>query len=214
DPRGDRGPRAAPRAPARRRGRLGRGARRARHDACRGRRRPARRLRARRPRVPLVLLRAVRQQAAVRHLAPVRAHLRRAPADHERRGHRPRSVVRLPRRDPRDDACRPRGRSRGGGAGAPSRSPYAHGAGPRPHLDPDRRRATRMTTTPHLLPALVTAFGPDGALDLGSCRRLFAWAATLDVEAHFVAGTTGEFVTLSDDERLSVIAVAVDEIGP
>ncbi|MGM7422113.1 dihydrodipicolinate synthase family protein [Cellulosimicrobium sp. CpK407] len=71
-----------------------------------------------------------------------------------------------------------------------------------------------MTTTPHLLPALVTAFGQDGALDLVSCRRLFARAATLDVEAHFVAGTTGEFVTLSDDERLAVIGAAVDEIGP
>lgn len=66
---------------------------------------------------------------------------------------------------------------------------------------------------PHLLPALATAFDRSGSLDLTSCRRLFGWAASLDVEAHFVAGTTGEFIALSDDERIAVITAAIQEIG-
>lgn len=70
-----------------------------------------------------------------------------------------------------------------------------------------------MSTRPHLLPALATAFAHDGTLDLASCRRLFAHVADLDVEAHFVAGTTGEFVALSDDERIAVLEAAVEEIG-
>jgi len=71
-----------------------------------------------------------------------------------------------------------------------------------------------MTDPPVVVSAAPTPFRPDGELDLAGARRMFRHLADSDVGALFVAGTTGEFPALSDDERLSVIESALDAAGP
>ncbi|MFI7078986.1 dihydrodipicolinate synthase family protein [Micromonospora sp. NPDC049903] len=69
-------------------------------------------------------------------------------------------------------------------------------------------------TTANLISAVPTLFAPDGAVDLTATRAAYDQLAAHPVDGVFVAGTTGEFTTLTDDERLEVAAAANDAFGP
>jgi 4-hydroxy-tetrahydrodipicolinate synthase len=64
-----------------------------------------------------------------------------------------------------------------------------------------------------VLSAVPTPFATDGSLDLAGARRLFGFAADR-VDGLFVTGTTGEFPALDDDERLSLVELALEVAGP
>jgi 4-hydroxy-tetrahydrodipicolinate synthase len=60
--------------------------------------------------------------------------------------------------------------------------------------------------------AVPTLFGSDGELDLAANRTLYAFLAG-QLDGLFVAGTSGEFPSLDDSERLSLFEVALAEAG-
>ena len=64
-----------------------------------------------------------------------------------------------------------------------------------------------------VLTAVVTPFRSDGAVDLDAFRRLCAYLVDTGSDGVVVAGTTGEAPTLTDDERLSLLAAAVESVG-
>lgn len=64
-----------------------------------------------------------------------------------------------------------------------------------------------------VLAAVPTPFTADGDLDKDAARRLFGFVAGV-VDGLFVAGTTGEFPSLDDDERLALIEIGLDVAGP
>ncbi len=64
-----------------------------------------------------------------------------------------------------------------------------------------------------VLAAVPTPFAADGTLDLACARRLFGFVAG-HADGLFVAGTTGEFPSLDDGERLSLVEAALDAAGP
>ncbi|MFE0593060.1 dihydrodipicolinate synthase family protein [Micromonospora echinospora] len=72
-----------------------------------------------------------------------------------------------------------------------------------------------MTAYPasNLISALPTLFDAHGEVDLGASKAAYAQLAETPLDGVFVAGTTGEFTTLTDDERLAVCAVAADAFG-
>jgi 4-hydroxy-tetrahydrodipicolinate synthase len=64
-----------------------------------------------------------------------------------------------------------------------------------------------------VIAAVPTLFGSDGAVDLAANRAMYAHVSSL-LDGVLVAGTTGEFPSLSDDERLSLVAAALETAGP
>jgi 4-hydroxy-tetrahydrodipicolinate synthase len=64
-----------------------------------------------------------------------------------------------------------------------------------------------------VLTAIVTPFDSTGAVDHERFRELAAHLVENGSDGLVVAGTTGESPTLTDDERLELIAVAVDAVG-
>lgn len=64
-----------------------------------------------------------------------------------------------------------------------------------------------------VLTAIVTPFDSAGAVDLAAFRRLAAHLVANGSDGLVVTGTTGESPTLSDDERFSLYAAAVEEVG-
>ena len=64
-----------------------------------------------------------------------------------------------------------------------------------------------------VLTAIVTPFDPDGAVDYEAFRALARHLVGNGSDGFVVAGTTGEAPTLSDDERIELFRVAVDEVG-
>jgi 4-hydroxy-tetrahydrodipicolinate synthase len=64
-----------------------------------------------------------------------------------------------------------------------------------------------------VLTAVVTPFDTSGAVDYDRFRTLAAHLVENGSDGLVVAGTTGESPTLSDDERIELIAAAVDAIG-
>jgi 4-hydroxy-tetrahydrodipicolinate synthase len=64
-----------------------------------------------------------------------------------------------------------------------------------------------------VLTAVVTPFRTDGSVDLGAFTRLCAHLVDTGSDGVVVAGTTGEAPTLTDDERLSLFAAAVESVG-
>ena len=64
-----------------------------------------------------------------------------------------------------------------------------------------------------ILTAVVTPFKQDGAVDLGSFRRLVRYLVDNGSDGLVVTGTTGESPTLSDDERFALYDAALEEIG-
>jgi 4-hydroxy-tetrahydrodipicolinate synthase len=60
----------------------------------------------------------------------------------------------------------------------------------------------------------VTPFSEDGSrVDTVALRRFLTWQLDVGVPGVIVLGTTGEFLTLSDDERAQVVETTVDTIG-
>jgi 4-hydroxy-tetrahydrodipicolinate synthase len=64
-----------------------------------------------------------------------------------------------------------------------------------------------------VLTAAVTPFDARGAVDFGRFRDLCRYLVENGSDGVVVAGTTGEAPTLSDEERLTLFATAVDEVG-
>jgi len=64
-----------------------------------------------------------------------------------------------------------------------------------------------------VLTAVVTPFRPDGAVDLDAFRRLCRFLVDNGSDGLVVTGTTGEAPTLTDDERLELYEVALDELN-
>ena len=58
--------------------------------------------------------------------------------------------------------------------------------------------------------ALVTPFRQDGSIDESSFRNLVAWQVESGIDFLVPCGTTGETPTLSHDEWLLVIDLAVE----
>lgn len=67
---------------------------------------------------------------------------------------------------------------------------------------------------PVVVAAVPTPFTADGRVDGATARRLFAEVASSGVEAIMVAGTTGEFPALADDERVELFRIAIEVAGP
>ncbi|MDX6572044.1 MAG: 4-hydroxy-tetrahydrodipicolinate synthase [Gaiellales bacterium] len=61
--------------------------------------------------------------------------------------------------------------------------------------------------------AMVTAFAPDGSLDLEACRALARHLVEHGSEGLVLAGTTGEGPTLNDAEKLALFEAVLDEVG-
>jgi 4-hydroxy-tetrahydrodipicolinate synthase len=64
-----------------------------------------------------------------------------------------------------------------------------------------------------ILTAMVTPFDAAGRLDEASAARLMHHLVEHGSDGLVVAGTTGEAPTLTDEEQLALIALAVDELG-
>jgi 4-hydroxy-tetrahydrodipicolinate synthase len=64
-----------------------------------------------------------------------------------------------------------------------------------------------------VLTAAVTPFDARGAVDFGKFRELCRFLVENGSDGVVVAGSTGESATLSDEERLTLFATAVDELG-
>lgn len=73
-------------------------------------------------------------------------------------------------------------------------------------MSPSPRRIDVLTAVP-------TPFHADESLDLGGVREVFTAVAEAGVDGAFIAGTTGEFTALTDDERIDVIAAGVQVFG-
>ena len=60
----------------------------------------------------------------------------------------------------------------------------------------------------------VTPFSEDGSrVDTDALRRFLSWQLEAGVPGVIVLGTTGEFLTVSDDERTELVATAVRHIA-
>jgi len=61
----------------------------------------------------------------------------------------------------------------------------------------------------------VTPFTEDDdqAVDLPALKRFLDWQLEADVPGLIILGTTGELLTISDDERRAIVETAVDHIG-
>ncbi|MFL5933453.1 MAG: 4-hydroxy-tetrahydrodipicolinate synthase [Gaiellaceae bacterium] len=64
-----------------------------------------------------------------------------------------------------------------------------------------------------VLTAIVTPFDSSGAVDYERFRALVSHLVDNGSDGVVVAGTTGESPTLSDDERIELVAAAVDAVG-
>src|SRR5438105_4412377 len=63
-----------------------------------------------------------------------------------------------------------------------------------------------------ILTAMVTPFGADGRIDEDAAVRLMHHLVDHGADGLVVCGTTGEAVTLTDDEQMRMIRLAVDEM--
>ena len=64
-----------------------------------------------------------------------------------------------------------------------------------------------------VITAMVTPFAADGAIDVDATRRLARYLIDNGSHGLVVAGTTGEAPTLSDDEKLRLFDIVLDEVG-
>ena len=64
-----------------------------------------------------------------------------------------------------------------------------------------------------VVPPTVTAFGPDGSLDLEGTAAHARFVVDRGVHAVFPLGTNGEFALLDAEERDRVVGAVVDEVG-
>lgn len=70
-----------------------------------------------------------------------------------------------------------------------------------------------MTPFQGVLTAMVTPFSDDGSLDADGARKLASYLVENGSHGVVVAGTTGESATLTDDEKIELLEVVLDEIG-
>lgn len=63
------------------------------------------------------------------------------------------------------------------------------------------------------IPAMVTPFGKDGALDLDGLGILLDWLVAEGMHGLVVAGTTGEWTSLDDAERARLFTAAGSQVG-
>lgn len=64
-------------------------------------------------------------------------------------------------------------------------------------------------TSPLVITATPTLFSANGALAETEIRRHLEWLREKGVDALFPAGTSGEFPTLTDDERIKILDIAL-----
>jgi 4-hydroxy-tetrahydrodipicolinate synthase len=64
-----------------------------------------------------------------------------------------------------------------------------------------------------VLTAIVTPFGPDGAVDFDAFQQLAVHLVDHGSDGIVVAGTTGESPTLTDGERLDLFRAALESVG-
>jgi 4-hydroxy-tetrahydrodipicolinate synthase len=64
-----------------------------------------------------------------------------------------------------------------------------------------------------ILVPMVTPFAPDGSVDEAATVRLMEHLVDQGADGLVLAGTTGEAATLSDEEQLDLIGLAVREMG-
>src|SRR5260370_6156639 len=64
-----------------------------------------------------------------------------------------------------------------------------------------------------ILVPMVTPFGADGSVDEEAAVRLMHHLLDRGADGVVIAGTTGEAATLTDEEQLRLIGLAVQEIG-
>lgn len=69
-------------------------------------------------------------------------------------------------------------------------------------------------THPIVISATPTLFAEDLSVDPAAIRDHLTWLRDSGVDAIFAAGTTGEFTTLSDEERLEVLEISLEVFGP
>lgn len=60
----------------------------------------------------------------------------------------------------------------------------------------------------------ITPFTPDGAaIDLEAWKRFLDWQLASGVPGLIVLGTTGEFLTVEDEERTALVSTAIEHVG-
>ena len=64
-----------------------------------------------------------------------------------------------------------------------------------------------------VFPALTTAFTKDGSLDYDAIRQFFGWLLAAGVDGLVVNGSLGENGSLEPDEKLALVALAVEASG-
>ncbi len=64
-----------------------------------------------------------------------------------------------------------------------------------------------------VLTAMVTPFGPDGALDLAAAKKLATRLVDAGCDGLVVSGTTGESPTTTDDEKIALLAAVLEAVG-
>jgi len=64
-----------------------------------------------------------------------------------------------------------------------------------------------------IITAVITPFAQDGSVDHDSMRTILRHLEANGSDGVVIAGTTGESPTLSDDEKLALLATALDEVG-
>src|SRR5438270_12685646 len=77
----------------------------------------------------------------------------------------------------------------------------------------DPPRSTLRRVLGEVLTAIVTPFRSDGSVDFHRFAALAHYLVEHGSDGLVVAGTTGESPTLSDDERLELIRVALGAVG-
>jgi 4-hydroxy-tetrahydrodipicolinate synthase len=71
-----------------------------------------------------------------------------------------------------------------------------------------------IPSTPLVITATPTLFGADESLATDEIRRHLGWLKEKGVDALFPAGTSGEFPTLTDDERIEILDLALESFDP
>lgn len=82
-----------------------------------------------------------------------------------------------------------------------------------PHLYSAITHSEGHMNQPLVITATPTLFSEDQSLDVEANRQHLIWLRENGTDAIFAAGTTGEFTTLSDDERLAVLDVSLEVFG-
>ena len=67
-----------------------------------------------------------------------------------------------------------------------------------------------VPATPLVITATPTLFTADESLNLPAIRSHLAWLKEKGVDAIFPAGTSGEFPSLTDDERIQILDIALE----